>query len=204
MASTKTKRPGFIKRHKVLTSLLLLLGLIVLSIPAYFIYEKVALELNRRAFTKARQAIDVAYASITAQLGQPYAHTSTNTCSKGYNGPFTEVISCSVDIDFKYRVLSQQASDALDQKIVSIISASKDLKATTSPEKNTVTNLAPGAKPDTSVHWYKVTGGLLCAYRHVYWNDSLTTSLLHLHLNQDDFYVTFGCSSQARAEYYTE
>jgi hypothetical protein len=198
----KTKNGNFFRRHAVTTVLLSMLVLIILLIPSYFIYEKVALELNRRAFIKARQAIDAAYADIIAQLGQPQSYQSKNSCSKGYINDFEQIMSCSVDIDFKYKVASQQESDALDQKIVSIISKSKYLTvAPAPPEKNFVT-LAPGEKPDTSVHYFKSPGAIICTYRHIYGSDEESTSSLNIKLAPNDFYATFGCTGGARHQYY--
>ena len=201
MVVAKTKR-NFLRRHVITSFFLLLVTLIVLCIPAYFIYEKVALELNRRAFTKARLAIDTAYSDITAQVGQPYSHQSKNTCSRGYVDAWEQVTSCSVDIDFIYKVSSLQESDNLDAKMVSIISKSKYLKTAPAPPSHIQVTLAPGATPDTSVHYYKAVGGMICIYRHVYGSDSGATSVAHLNLEPNDFYITFGCSELARNQYY--
>ena len=65
-ASNKLKRFLFwTKSHKFYS----LLVLIVLLISGVFVYQKVALELNKRAFAQARTTIDTVYADIVAQVG---------------------------------------------------------------------------------------------------------------------------------------
>ena len=68
----------WVRTHKIYS----LLILIVLLIAGIFVYEKVALELNRLAFKSAQHAIDTVYEDIVKGVGQPDNSKATNECSR--------------------------------------------------------------------------------------------------------------------------
>ena len=200
-ALNKLKRSLFwVKFHKLYS----LLILIVLLVGGIFVYQKVTLELNRRAFAQARVAIDAVYADIVAQVGQPDNYKRESECSKSYFGPYELRISCSVDTDFIYAVKDQQEADAKTAKINEIVDKQQSrLRPTSAPKSDIYVNPAPG-DPDTntSINYYKGPGGLLCIFKYVY--DTPTDTYLQL-VHPDSkksFYVTTGCTGNAKNQYY--
>ena len=154
------------KKHKWLTSLAVF-ALVVIGVAAYY---KISLELNRRAFEQASQAIDTIYADIVKEIGPPDDHRNSKECSQSYSGPYNLVTSCGVHVDFIYSVDDKEQADDKLRKIRSIVENRPDLiRPVSMPESDIVTTPAPGnSNLNTSINYYKSNGGILCIFKYVY------------------------------------
>jgi len=191
---------GWVRHHKFISILLFLTVLIT----GLFVYEKVALVLQRRAFQQARIAIDTVYANIVKNVGPPDNSKRQSECSKSYFGAYKLIISCSVNNDFVYGVKNKEDADKLTTKIRMTINEHPELLRTNSAQNTGVdTNPAPGYENTSSSYdYFKTKDGLLCIFKYVYDNPSETYLKLQNHDDSKTFYVTSGCTGNAKEQYY--
>ena len=200
MVRFQTKSRNFlpwIRRHKFLS----LLYAIVLLVIGVFVYEKVALELNKRAFAQARTAIDTIYADIVAKVGQPDDYKVSNNCSRLSREFEREPIVCNVNTSFIYGVSNEDEANSLFKKIQGFIS---DYKTTFKPIKPLSSSITSLLVVNTYYHdaqdYYKI-GVLDCTAKYVY--DTPEETYLQLKESRlKPFYIRIGCSDWARQEYY--
>lgn len=189
------------RKHKWLFVLIIA----VLAVGGFFVYEKVALELNRHAFQQASHAIDTIYADIVAQVGQPDNFRRSSQCSRP-NQEFEQgPLSCYMDIDFTYGLEDQAEGVNLNNKIKNIIAKHPDLlKPTPEPPSDIQVTPAPSNYSDSALYWYKSDGGLQCTYGYAYDNPNKThLKLLDTHAMLKTFYGTVGCAGNAKNTYYS-
>ncbi len=121
-------------QHKWLS----LLALVVLGVAGFFVYQRIALELNRLAFKDAQHAIDTLYADIAAQVGQPDDQKQNYYCG-GFRGEFGEgPLSCYLDTSFIFGVNDKQQSDQFISKIKNVINAKSSFKPDPKPSAPSV------------------------------------------------------------------
>lgn len=193
---------GWIRRHKILTQVILLVLLVLGGIA----YQLIALELNKRTFQHARVAIDDIYADIVTQVGSPDNFRHSDTCSQSYvESVFTTKgpIGCSVNTVFIYGIQNEsQASLLLKNVQTAIINHDKLFRPTkTSSSKLTTVSTISGiykAAEDT----YK-SFGLDCIINYIY-NAPEEVELPLKNASMKPFEVFMGCYGSARAMHYPE
>lgn len=177
-----------------------LLLLTVLLVAGIFVYEKVALELNKRAFSQARTTIDTVYADIVAQVGSPDNSKRAAECSASHvifgQGP----ISCSVDTDFIYGVSDK--SEAIDQfkKIQAVISRNEQFKPTKTLSLTITDQIVVNSAYHTASDEFS-SDGLPCIVNYVY--DTPREIFLTINdKSKKPLQIVIGCHGIARAMYY--
>lgn len=194
---SKTHNPLlWIRGHKIISLLLF----IVLPVAGFFVYEKVALELNKRAFVHARAAIDTVYADIVAQVGPPDNSKRVIECSTSHvtfgQGP----ISCSVDTDFIYGVSDEGEAVALFRKIQAVISKNKQFKPTKALSLTITDQTVVNSAYHTASDEFSLDG-LQCIVNYVF--DTPREIFLTINDNsKKPLQVVIGCHGITRAMYY--
>src|SRR3989344_2898298 len=121
LAVGKLKRSLFwVRTHKIYSLLLL----VVLLVAGIFVYEKIALELNKRAFANARTAIDTIYADIVKNVGQPDNYKHENSCSRPNQVYGQGPLSCDVGISIIYALSNKDQASIIFKKVQTIMSQS--------------------------------------------------------------------------------
>lgn len=183
--------------HKVLSPLcsLLLLAL------GFFIYEKAALELNKRAFIGARHTIDIVYADIVKDVGQLNNSLTINECSRSHLELSDGPLSCSVNTEFVYGVADKNESDKLMSKIkASVAKHAASFKPTAPPKSEISVSPSVHDVSDSEVGYYSAAG-LFCTIKYVF----DTPEDLDIRLQNSNampFAVNVSCSSKARDVFY--
>jgi hypothetical protein len=202
MAQQKTKAPGppnFFRRHIKLSGLILI---IILGAAGIFIYEKVALELNKRAFQHARTAIDSVYADIVTQVGQPDNFKRTSTCSRSYQ-ELTGYgnASCDVDTSFIYGETDSNEATSTIKKIQSVIKSNSRFNQTRPLSSNISDTLVVNSYYHGAQDFYKFDE-LDCTAKYVYDTPADTYLALSKSPNRKTLFIIVGCSGLARDQYY--
>lgn len=196
-ASRRFQRSVFWARAHKFYSLFLLIAILVVGI---FVYEKVALELNRRAFSQARAAIDTIYADIVAQVGQPDNSKRSNTCSRP-NVVFGQgSLSCDISTSFIYGVTNEDQANNVFKKTQQIVGQQKTFKPvmlepaiTSAPVGNTIYTSATDR--------YKAARGIDCTMS--YWYDTPRQTDLEINdKSKKTFEIMLNCNGWAKDQYY--
>lgn len=198
LAFSKLKRLLFwVKSHKFYS----LLILIVLLVAGYFVYDKIALELNKRAFQNARVAIDTVYADIVKEVGQPDDFKHENFCSRP-NVTFGEgPLSCDVSTTFIYGVADMDDANRVFKKTQITISTYKKLKPT-KPLLSSITSVPVGDVIYSSATDYYKMSGVDCITS--YWYDTPRQIELAInHKNKKPLEISLSCNNWARAQFYS-
>ena len=183
------------KEHKLLS----LLILVVLGVVSFFVYQRVALELNKRDFQQARAAIDKVYADIVTQVGRPDNSKRVNDCSRPDQEFGQGPLSCSVGIDFIYGVNNELDADTLFKKIQAVIGSHGDLKPTKALDDSIHDTLVVNSYYHSAQDFYSVSD-INCSVKYTY--DTPRETFLSINSNLKTFYVSLGCDGAARASYY--
>lgn len=190
----------WVRSHKFKFFLLVIFLLIV----GVFFYEKIALELNKRAFQQARTSIDTVYADIVAQVGQPDSYKRSNSCSRP-NQEFTQgPLSCNVATTMIYGVSNPSEANTKFKSIQTIVNSKKIFKPT-SPPADTIRAASVGViTSSTALDHYTINSSKMdCAIKYVYDTPSETSLLLKMNTPEEKaFYISIGCDDWARAQYY--
>lgn len=196
-ASRRFQRSVFWARAHKFYSLLLLITVLIVGI---FVYEKVALELNKRAFAHARTAIDTVYADIVKNVGQPDNTALASECSRAHVTFGEGDLTCSIDTDFIFGVKDEDEATALFKKIQGVINKHRDFKPTRPLSlkitDQTVVNSAYHTASDEFI-----SAGLPCIVNYVY----DTPREIFLSINDSSkkpFQIVIGCNGKAWALYY--
>src|SRR5437868_15522224 len=109
MALQKTKifSIGWLKGHKIISFFLL----IILAVAGIFVYEKVAYEMNKRAFAQAKTAIDSVFADIVRQVGPPDDKKFNLKCHAIREVYGDGPTSCTLTIYFIYPIADKARAD---------------------------------------------------------------------------------------------
>ncbi len=192
------KRPlRFVKKHKITSAVLLILILV----GGFFVYQRVVLELNKRAFAHARAAIDTVYADIVSQVGVPDDSKTIELCTQRYQ-EFTGYsdTTCHIDKSFIYGVVDKTDANILFKKIQSIINSNSQFKPTRSPASSITDSLAVNTYYHAASDKYKASG-LDCVVNYVY-DTPREIDLGIKDKNKKPFEITVGCYGPARQAYY--
>lgn len=184
------------KSHKLLALFLF----IVLLVVGIFVYERVALELNKRAFARARTAIDTVYADIVAQVGQPDNSKRSSFCSRPNQTFGQGPLSCNVDTSFIYGVANEDQANVYLKKIQIVINNHKNFKLSKllSPA---ITSLPVVNSIYSSATDYYKTAGMECIVS--YWYDTpRQINLVIKDQSKKSIEISLGCDDLARAMYY--
>ncbi|HET9850429.1 MAG TPA: hypothetical protein VFP35_02280 [Candidatus Saccharimonadales bacterium] len=186
-----------IGRHKI-TSLVVLVVLVVIGI---FVYQAVAVRIEKHNFEQARAAIDKIYADIVAQVGQPDSHRRTNECSRlsraFNNGP----IYCEVASDLAYGVPGESDANRLKSEIQGTINGSGSIfRSSSAPASDIIVKPAPGTV-NSSVDYYKTHEGVMCSFKYTYDLPS-EIDLSIKDPSKKIFELSIGCWGSARKLYY--
>lgn len=176
--------------------------LIILAVAGIFIYEKIALEQNKRAFAEARDAIDTIYKDIVAKVGTPDSSRRTSECSR----PSVEIgkgpLSCDVGTDFIYGVADKPEADVLKFRIQNVIGDHPDLfKQIAPPAPSFPLNPAPGNNTDSQINYYRTKSGMECSVKYVY-DMPREIQLSTKDHNEKGIGILIGCFADARTEFY--
>jgi len=191
-----SNKANWLKQHKWFS----LLIIIALLITGVFVYEKIALELNKRAFAHARAAIDTVYADIVAQVGQPDNSKRSNTCSRPNQLYGRGRLSCDISITFIYGLNDLDQASTYLKTIQKIITSQRTFKATKPLSIAITTGLVADAQY-SDAHDYYSNSGISCEAS--YWYD--TPRQIELDIkdgNKKPLEISLSCTDWARSEYY--
>lgn len=194
---SKTYNPlPWIRTHKFLALLLA----IVILIAGVFVYERVALEMNRLAFKSAQHAIDSIYADVVAHVGPPDNSKHENFCSRPSQVYGQGPLSCTVSTSFIYGRANLSDANTSFNQIQNTISKSGllfpvELEAniTSAPVANTIYTSATDR--------YRTREKMDCTVS--YWFD--TPRQIDLDIadkSKKSLEVIVGCNDWARLQYY--
>ena|SRR3989344_1899346 len=187
---------SWIRRHKLYSLLLF----IVLLVAGIFVYQKVALELNRRAFAQARTTIDAVYADIVAQVGQPDDYRRDNICRTTQEVYGEGALSCYVTTDLILGVEDKQQSDQFINKIKDIISMQSNFILESEPTIPSV-NTSAGSDSEPSRDYYKTNKVIECVVSYVF-EPTFNTLLIKKVTNKKTLYVSIDCTAGAKGAFY--
>jgi hypothetical protein len=200
MALQKTKnfsRLRWPRDHKLIS----LLVIVVLLIGGYFVYEAVALRMNRHDFEQARTAIDTIYSDIVSQVGQPDDYKKERSCSRPYQ-EFTGYGSPNCDVGFSliYGTQDEVKANAILQKVQSEINMHQVLKHTSQSLSYLTDKFVINANYHASSDTYSLNG-LKCVANYVFDTPDETTLTIKDN-SKKPLEITFGCYGPARQAYY--
>ena len=184
-------------RHKLFSVFIL----IVLVVAGFFVYQRIALELNRQGFKQARSAIDTVYADIVAKVGPPDNSKRVNDCSRP-NEEFDQgPLSCSIGTDFIYGVSDQNQANDLFKQIQGVIAQHPSLFHLTQALDTSIKDTLVVNTYYHSAQDYYNTAGMDCSIKYTY----DTAREIDLSINdptKKSFEVNIDCSGWAKAQYY--
>lgn len=186
MIKIKTRSPlPWIRLHKFYSLFLFIFVLV----GGVFVYEKVALELNKRAFTQARVAIDTVYVNIVKETGEPSDFSESYGCG-GFQGVLGEgPLSCYINKRIAYSVSDATSLDQLKTKVQATIDTSKLLIPEAPPPSDaSITEIAPNSNPP-KIDYYRTRSGVSCK----------VTSETD---GEQKLAIFFACSGPARGKYF--
>jgi hypothetical protein len=197
LRTQKNRTPlPWMRTHKLIS----LFMFIVLLVAGIFVYERIALELNKRAFAHARSAIDTVYADIIKSVGPPDNSKRSSDCSIYENEFVVGPDYCNIDTSFIYGVLDEDEATAQFKKIQTVINQHKNFKPTRPLSlkitDQTVVNSAYHTASDEFI-----AAGLPCIVNYVY----DTPREIFLSINDSSkkpFQIVIGCNGKTWALYY--
>jgi hypothetical protein len=200
MPANKIKTPkfGFFGRHKITSAIILVT---FLGIAGIFIYQKIALELNKCNFQHARTAIDSVYADIVRQVGPPDDYKVIDLCSRRYQ-EFTGYgnLTCHIDKSFIYGVGDEAESNNLFKKIQKNIDLNNEFRSTQMRATSITDTLVVSTDYHTASDKYKI-GSLDCVVNYVF-DTPREIDLSIKEQTKKPFEITIGCFGPARQPYY--
>lgn len=199
-SSSKLKRFIFWLRTHKLASIALVLVLLVVG---FFVYEKVALEFNKRAFAQARTAIDAVYADIVKDVGQPDDYDRSSSCSI-YEGLFGDEgpISCNIDTSFIFGVNNQEGAEVQFKKIQEAVKQHKKFKLS-KPLSLTITSQGVVNSVYHTASDEFLVSGLPCIINYVY--DTPREIFLKVKdQTKKPLQIVIGCHGIARNYFYSK
>ncbi len=183
--------------HKFASTALFLLILVA----GFFVYQRIALEMNEHAFQQARVTIDTIYADIASRVGKPDNFKRTNDCSRPSQEFEQGPLSCSVDTDFIYGVTDEQAANALFKQIQGVISLHKDLIEPIKPLDNSIKDtLVVNSYYHSAEDYYK-TSSMDCSVKYTY-STPREIDLSITDSTKKPLEINIVCSDWAKAQYY--
>lgn len=163
------------------------IGVFVVLIAGFFIYNYMGVQANKKNFQEARSTIDSIYSSTTATLGNPDASKRLSFCG-GYQ--------CTVDTSFVYSVSDKNQANEYFTKIQSQIKKQSSFVSA----KPLSTSLASLDGFDIAQDLYS-DGKLSCTAKYTY-NPPQVTLLKVKSAASKPFYVELGCTGTAKRAFY--
>jgi hypothetical protein len=199
MPANKIKTPkfGFFGRHKI-TSLIILVTL--LGIAGIFIYQKIALELNKRDFQNARTAIDSVYADIVRQVGPPDNYKKVNQCVREHEELTQGSLFCNIDTTIIYGVKDRVEASSILAKVQGVITNEKQFKLSGHLSRGIQDRLVTNTYYHTAEDNYRYSN-LDCVASYVY-DTPGEISLSLQDKNMQPLEISFGCNGPAKQSYY--
>lgn len=187
------------RRHKWLA----FFAAILFVILGIFIYYKVSLELNRRAFQQASYAIESIYADIVKEIGLPDDSRNSQGCG-GFQGVYGEgPISCDIRVIFIYPVKDLTSANQLQEKIKRVINDQKNLfMPIQAPQVDSSTSGIVVSDSAPSRYYYETASGIECSVVYIFDPSSESRLSLKDKENNKVFYINMNCSGPARAKYF--
>ena len=171
-------------------------------VAGFFVYQRIALELNKRGFQQARSAIDAVYANIVAKVGPPDNSKRFNSCNRSHQEFETGPLSCDVETRFIYGVSGLAEGDILFKKIQSSISANEKLLKPTRPLSKSIGGLLVVNTYYYSTNDYFVSPSRMdCIVSYTY-NTPRQIDLQINDLTKKPLEISIDCSDWAKAQYY--
>lgn len=196
--SSKLKRfISWLRTHKLASVALVLILLVV----GFFVYEKVALELNKRAFQNARTAINAVYADIVKNVGPPDNNKHESSCSRPSQVYGQGPLSCDVRTSIIYGLSDKDQANTIFKTVQITMNQNKKFKSVMlEPD---ISSLPVGNSIYTSAtDRYKMGGGIDCTMS--YWYDTpRQTDLVINDKNKKTFEIILNCNGWARTEFYS-
>jgi hypothetical protein len=201
MALTKPKssRLGWFGRHKIISTILL----IIVLVTGYFVYEKIAYQMNKHAFAETKSSIDTVYSNIISKVGSPDDKRNISTCS-----PVREVYgngstSCTLIIDFIYPVNNKREADDLRVRMQNTVSQNSNLlKPVQNPSTNSQVNTSSRSDSEPATDYFRAKGGVPCRIDYIY-NPTFNTELNLKERGKQNFYISIDCFGHSRGIYYS-
>ena len=183
---------SWIRRHKIYSLLILL----VLFIVGWFVYEKVATEMNRLAFTSAQQRIDKIYTEATNKISAPNDVKVVSGCSRSQEELKDGPLYCHSTKAFMYGVSDKYGAGIIEATIDEIFKKDNGLvrEVNTAPMNDSSIS---DSSPIYAI--YRDKHGLEVKTTYVY-NPSFDTKLKKERVN--NLYIEFSVSGIARQIYY--
>lgn len=173
---------------------------VVLLVAGIFVYGRIALELNKRAFAHARAAIDTVYADIVKNVGQPDNFKRSSTCSRPNQVYGQGPLSCEVSTTFIYSVLNMSQANIYHKKIQTIVDKQEVLKLSKPASSGITTGLVVNTYYSDAHDFYR-NNGLNCEVS--YWYDTPRQIELQIRdKNKKPLEVSITCNDWAKAQYY--
>ena len=189
------------KKHKLLAIPLLLLAFLLLLVLSYFVYDRVATELNKRAFQQAGIAMVEIYNNVAEEVGDPDDSNGSKSCG-GFLGVYGEgPISCYLNTNFIYPIKDKQQADQIRERIQTIVKQRELLIPQSSPSSSpNLTQAESASAPVTD--YFNTKNGIQCTIDYIF--DPTFNSRLELKdsINNKQFYISLSCSGPARAKYF--
>jgi hypothetical protein len=196
MAATKprTSKIGWFGRHKIISVVLL----VTVLVAGYFVYEKIAYQMNKHAFAEAKSSIDAVYADIVSKVGPP---DDKNQIIQQCNSRTTS-ISCSLAKDFIYSESNIDAANRRREKIQNVIAGdSNKFEAITAPPNQQILTTLQRDHNLPVANYYKAGNGVFCFVDYFY-NPTFNTELVLKIRNSNSIFIEIQCSGKARGFYY--
>ena len=188
----------WIKTHKLVSLVLA----IILLVVGFFVYEKVALELNRLAFKSARHTIDTVYTDLVNEVGPPDNSKTINECSRSHVAIGDGPLSCSVNTSFIYGVSNRSEADQLMNDVQKVVKKhTNTFKSVSAPPSFIDITPAISDVNNSKVNYYSVAG-LFCAIKYVYDTPRESDLILQNSRDKIPYFIAITCSADARAIFY--
>jgi len=188
---------GFMRRHKVLAVLLVLIviyGVAGAVVQTVLWNEK---RIERLRFAQAQSDLNDLYVSITKQVGAPSDHKAVQSCSYTSVEIGRGARSCDVDIYVSYPVNDEvQATDFVNKLASSVMQHMPKVKdvteATQYRDKNNIKTQSFSVETLSCIadYWYFTNGKF--PYSTIAFSSSIRSGV----------FVDFNCNGPAKAEYY--
>ena len=193
---------SWLRKHKWLSIPILLVVAVVLIALGAVVYNKIATELNRRAFQQANYAIETIYNDIVKEVGPPDDNKRESRCSRS-RGEFSEgPLGCYTSMFFIYGLSNKDQSDLTIKRIRSIIVNSQSIlvAASSSTESSGLITKAPGNTSSTD--YYQAPGRIKCRADYAF--DTSYGSFLKLKdPDAKPLAINISCSGMAMEDYFS-
>lgn len=190
---------GFLKRHKVLSALLVLIvvyGVAVGVVQTVLWNEK---RIERPRFAQAQSDLNDLYVSITKQVGAPSDHKAVQSCSYTSVEIGRGALSCDVYEYFTYKVSDQADAQSLSAQLATL---TKNNAKILHYESSTWSTSGQGYVQIASDD-FTTQSELECGTDYWFFTGPLIPSEFPINdVKPSSLLIELSCGGGARAEYY--